>query len=129
MQLKWVALASAMSVLVVVMGRAVFSGPTTEDIAEFHEQYPNKDACLSAGAERIAPCTSPNCYAMANMRMQQCLERAAGDKELFCDKVTNWFEDSRGRDVYEFHCKPHTPYQSECEKLIGQVAQYCSRII
>jgi hypothetical protein len=66
---------------------------------------------------------------MANMRMQQCLERAAGDKEQFCEKVTIWFQDSRGQDIYEHHCKPHTPYASECEKLIGQVAQYCSRII
>ena len=129
MQIRGIALASAISVLVVLAARAMFAGPTTEDLVEFHEQYPNKDACLTAGAERIAPCTSGNCYAMANMRMQQCLERAAGDKEQFCEKVTIWFEDSRGRDIFEYHCKPHTPYQSECEKLIGQVSQYCSRII
>ncbi len=129
MQIRGAALASAMCVLCVVGARAMFNGPTSEDLVEFHEQYPNKDACLSAGAERIAPCTSPNCYQMANMRMQQCLERAAGDKELFCEKVTIWFQDSRGNDIFEKHCKPHTPYQTECEKLIGQVSQYCSRSI
>ena len=129
MQIKGIAFASAMCLLVVLAARAMFSGPTAEDLAEFHQQHANKDACLTAGAQRIAPCTSPNCYQMANMRMQQCLERAAGDKEQFCDKVTVWFQDSRGRDIFEHHCKPHTPYRSECEKLIGQVSQYCSRII
>ena len=129
MQIKGIALASAVCLLLVLAARAMFGGTSTEDLAEFHETYPNKDACLTAGAERIAGCTAPNCYQMANIRMQQCLDRAAGDKALFCDKVTVWFQDSRGRDIFETHCKPHTPYRTECEKLIGQVDQYCSRII
>ena len=77
----------------------------------------------------MVPCTSPNCYSGAYLFLDQCLERAAGDKEKFCDNVTNWWQDSRGNDIFETHCKPHSEYESECEKLIGRVGSYCSRII
>lgn len=115
--------------IVIVVGRAMFGGSDEEDAAAFHEQYPTKDSCLSFAAERQAQCTSPGCEQLVFQRMFQCLDQAEGDKELFCANVTGYWEDSAGRDIFQTHCEPHTPYETECEKLIGQVSGYCSRLI
>ena len=129
MQIKGVWGASLAVFIVIVVGRSVFGGTDEDDAAAFHEQYPTKDSCLSFAAERQALCTSPGCEQLVSQRMQQCFDQAEGDKELFCANVMGRWEDSAGRDIYQTHCEPHSPYETECEKLIGQVSGYCSRLI
>ena len=48
---------------------------------------------------------------------------------LFCANVLDNQQDSQGNDLFETHCKPFTQYETECEKVVGRVAFYCSRII
>ena len=129
MQIKGPWLASLALFIVIVVGRSLFGGTDEADAAAFHEQYPTKDSCLGFTAERLAQCTSPGCEQLVAQRMQQCFDQADGDKELFCENVTGRWEDSLGRDIFETHCEPHSPYETECEKLIGQVGGYCSRLI
>lgn len=128
MQIKGAMLASLVAFGLIALVRGLSSTSSEAEIAEFHKQFPNKDACLGATAERMALCTSPGCEQLVFARMQQCLDQARGDKEEFCESVTIWFEDSQGRDIFDTHCSPHTSFESECEKLIAHVGGYCSRI-
>lgn len=93
------------------------------------EAVTTKDECLGLTAERQARCTSPGCEQLVFARMQQCLDEAEGDKEIFCENVEFNWRDSTGRDIFETHCAPHSPYEFECEKMIGQVGGYCARLI
>ncbi len=121
-------LASAALFVTIVVGRNLLVD-SDADVEAFHEAFPNKDACLTATAERQARCTSPGCEQLVFARMLQCLEDAQGDKELFCGNVEGRWQDSAGRDIFETHCAPHSPYESECQKMIGFVGAYCSRLI
>lgn len=125
---KWPVVASLTVFMIVVIGRYFFGDATEDEIAAFHTEFPVKDACLSGAAERIAPCTSPNCYQGVHLFLDRCLEQAEGDKALFCENAGS-FLDSQGRDIFDTHCKPHTKYETECEKLISYAHYYCSRIL
>jgi hypothetical protein len=129
MQMKWVWIASLCFFLVVTVGRGMFGKSTEEERAEFKAKYPTKDSCLAGAAEHIAPCTSPNCYALGWTFLDRCLESAPGDKQLFCGNVINGQVDSLGRDVFATHCQPFTQYETECQKVIDHTNFYCSRII
>jgi hypothetical protein len=128
MRIKGVLLASVMVFATVNIGRSLLVD-TEQDAEAFHEAFPTKDACLSATAERQARCTSPGCEQLVFSRMNQCLDEADGDKELFCENVEGRWQDSAGLDIFETHCAPHSPYESECQKMIGQVGAYCARLI
>jgi hypothetical protein len=129
MQMKWIWVASLTLFIVVVVGRGMFGKQTEDEAAEFKAKYPTKDSCLSGAAERVAPCTSPNCYNGVWVFLDRCLESADGNKESFCGSVLNNQQDSLGRDVFETHCKPFTQYETECVKVIERTSFYCSRII
>lgn len=121
-------LASVTLFATVVIGRNLLVDPEA-DAEAFHEAFPNKDACLSATAERQARCDSSGCEQLVFTRMLQCLEDADGDKELFCENVEGRWQDSVGRDIFETHCSPHSPYEAECQKMIWHVGNYCARLI
>lgn len=126
MRFPFVASAAAISVFVVGINML---GKSPEEQAEsFRANYPTKDACLGGAAERIAKCTSPNCYSGVNLFMQRCLEQAGGDKDTFC-KNAGLLQDSEGRDIFATHCASHTPYDTECEKVIGYTNAYCGAIL
>ena len=112
----------------VVIGRNLLVDSEPDEEA-FNEAYPSKDACLSATAERQARCSTSGCEQLVFARMQQCLNDAEGDKELFCENVEFRWQDSAGRDIFATHCEPHSPYELECQKMIGQVSGYCARLI
>ena len=127
--LKWLFLASATFFIVVAVGRGMFGKPTEKELADFDARFPTKDSCLAGAAQRIAPCTSPGCYDLGWKFLDRCLDRAGGDKELFCSNVVDQGVDSLGRDVFTTHCQPFSPYQTECEKVVVRAHLYCSRII
>jgi hypothetical protein len=128
-QLKWLFLASATFFIVVAVGRGMFGKTTEEELAEFDARFPTKDSCLAGAAQRIAPCTAPGCYDLGWAFFDRCLDRAKGDKELFCANVLDQGVDSLGRDVFTTHCQPFSPYETECEKVVFRTHLYCSRII
>jgi len=125
---KWPIVASLSALLIFVVGKSLFGTESDDDIAAFHTRYPVKDACLGAAAERMVPCTSPNCYQGVYLFLNRCLDQADGDKAQFCENVGSYL-DSQERDIFETHCKPHSDYVSECEKIIGYTGNYCSRIL
>ena len=126
MRFPFIASAAAVSVFVLGMN---FLGKSPEEQAQtFRANYPTKDDCIGGAAERIARCTSPNCYSGVNLFAQRCLELADGDKAVFCDNVANLY-DSAGDDIFDAHCAAHTPHYAECEKVIGFVSAYCGRIL
>lgn len=125
---KWPVVASLTVFIIVVVGKYFFGSATEDEIAAFHSKHPDKDSCLSGAAERMAPCTSPNCYQGVRLFFDRCLEQADGDKTQFCENASN-FLDSQGRDIFETHCEQHSKYESECEKLISYTFNYCSRIL
>ena len=127
--MRWLWLASVCCFVVIAVGRGMFGKTTEEERAALAQRFPTKDSCLTGAAERIAPCTSPNCYALGYQFLDQCLERADGDKGQFCANVLDNGVDSEGHDVFETHCKPFTPYETECEKIVFRTNAYCSRII
>lgn len=126
--MKGALLASVTLFATVYIGRSLLVDEEA-DMEAFREAFPTKDACLSATAERQARCTSPGCEQLVFTRMQQCLEDAEGDKELFCGNVEGRFQDSIGRDIFETHCEPHSPYEAECQKMVWHVGNYCARLI
>ncbi len=121
-------IASAAGLCVFILGINYLGDSPEEQAASFRENYPTKDSCISGAAQRIAKCTTPNCYSGVNIFTQRCLDQGTGDKALFCDKTMLQY-DSEGRDVFETHCEPHSPYRGECEKVLGYVGQYCSKIL
>jgi hypothetical protein len=127
--MRWLWIASACFLIVVVVGRGMFGKTTEEEQAELDARYPTKDSCLSGAAQRIAPCTAPGCYELGWAFLDRCLDRADGDKELFCANVVDNGVDSRGQDVFTTHCQPFSPYPTECEKVVLRAHLYCSRII
>ena len=128
-QLKWLWLASAACFIVVARGRGLFGKPSEADLAELDARFPTKDSCLAGTAQRIAPCTVPGCYDLGWAFLDRCLDRADGDKALFCANVVDRGIDSLGRDVFTTHCQPFSPYETECEKVVERTSLYCSRII
>ena len=130
MQIKGVMLASLAVFLIVVLAKAQFGTSTEEELAAFHEEFPNKEACLGKTMERMAPCTSQGCEQLVFTRLQKCLEQAQGDKEEFCETVGNEYE-YYGRDdeFFTTYCAPHTKHRSECSKLLNQLGVYCYRTI
>jgi hypothetical protein len=127
--MRWLWVASVCSFVVIVVGRSMFGTTTEEELAAFKQRYPTKDSCLAGTAERIAPCTAPNCYELGYRFLDRCLDSADGDKQLFCTNVLDNGVDSLGRDVFTTHCQPFTPYETECEKVVARTNAYCSRII
>ena len=127
--MRWLWIASVSFFVVLVVGRGMFGKTTDEELAELDARFPTKDSCLSGAAQRIAPCTAPGCYDLGWAFLDRCLDRAQGDKELFCANVIDRGVDSQGQDVFETHCKPFSPYPTECEKVVLRTHFYCSRII
>ena len=121
-------IASAAAISVFVLGINTLGKSPEEQAESFRVNYPTKDACLGGGAERIARCQSPNCYSGVSLFMQRCLEQADGDKQTFCNNIAVLY-DSEGRDIFPTHCAQHTPYEAECDKLIGYTNAYCSAIL
>ena len=121
-------IASVAAISVFVLGMTVFGKSPEEQAESFRTHYPTKDACLGGAAERIAKCTSGNCYKGVHLFTQRCLDQASGDKKAFCDNVAVLL-DSEGRDIYATHCAAHTPYEGECEKVIGYTSSYCGTIL
>ena len=128
MRLKGALLAPLMIFVTVVVGRSLLGG-AEEQAADAGSPIETKDQCLSATAERQARCTSPGCEQLVFARMHQCLDETDGEKEQFCDNAQVWWLDSEGRDIFEAHCSLHSPYESECQKMIGQVGAWCARLI
>ena len=129
MQIRGPWLASLALFVVLVVGKWLFGSTDEADAAAFNERYPTKDSCLSFAAERLAQCTSPGCEQLVGQRMQQCFDQADGDKELFCENISRSLADSAGRDIFAAHCEPYSPYESECQKVVGYAGLYCSRLI
>lgn len=125
---RWAFLASVVAFIVIVTGRALFGTSSEDELAEFHAKYPTKDTCISGAAERLAPCKSPNCEGVVYRFFLQCVDQADGDKEEFCANQ-DFQQDSLGRDIFETHCKPHSDYQSECDKILGFTNNYCSLLL
>lgn len=128
-QLKWLWLASASFFIVVALGRGMFGKTTEEELAELDARFPTKDICLAGAAQRIAPCTAPGCYELGWKFLDRCLDRAEGDKDLFCANVVDNGVDSLGREVFTTHCQPFSQYETECEKVVARTHLSCSRII
>ena len=128
-QLKWLFLASACFFIVVAVGRGMFGKTTEEEQAELDARFPTKDSCLSGASQRIAPCSVPGCYELGWKFLDSCLDRAEGDKDLFCANVTDRGVDSVGRDVFTTHCQPFSQFETECEKVVARTFLYCNRII
>jgi len=129
MQIKGVMFASLAVLLIIVLAKGLSGTSTEEELAAFHEEFPNKEACLGKTMERLAPCKSQGCEQLVFTRLHKCLEQAKGDKEVFCKNVNSPYAYDREGDFYAAHCAPHTSYESECMKLVNQVGTYCSRII
>ena len=110
-------LMSAAVFATIVIGKNLLVDPEAE-MEAFHEAFPTKDACLTATAERQARCDNAGCEQLVFARMNQCLEDAEGDKELFCENVEGRFQDSAGHDIFETHCEPHSPYEAQCQKMV-----------
>lgn len=128
MRIKGAILAPLMIFITVVVGRNLLVSTDSEGVGN-ESEIRTKDDCLSVTAERQARCTSPGCEQLVFARMHQCLDEASGEKELFCENVEGWWEDSAGRDIFTTHCEPHSPYEFECQKMIGQLSGYCARLI
>ena len=126
MQVKGVLFASLIAFLIVVVARGVSTPSPEEELASFQAEYPSKEACLGKTAERMAPCSSPQCQAMVFDWAQKCLDKAPGDKEAFCEAHTDQYEWGLNDEFFTTYCEPHTPYKAECEKLAIQVGRYCS---
>ncbi|MEL7537929.1 MAG: hypothetical protein AAFZ58_03115 [Pseudomonadota bacterium] len=121
-------IASAAAVSVFVLGMNYLGKSPEEQAASFRDNYPTKDSCIAGTAQRITKCSAPNCYSGVRLFAQRCLEQADGEKESFCRNIEMW-HDGQDRDIFETHCEPHTPYRTECEKVIGYVSAYCSTIL
>ena len=127
--MKWLWVASLCCFVVVTVGRGLFGKTSEQEAAELKARFPTKDSCLAGAAQRIAPCTSPNCYQLGWNFLDRCLEWSDGDKQRFCGNVLNEHVDSQGRDVFATHCQQSSPYETECEKIMDRTNVYCSRII
>lgn len=127
MHIKGVAIASLVVFLMVIAAKSYYGSASEAEIAKFHEETPNKEACFGRTSERMALCESPRCMDLVLTRLDKCLDFAHGDKAVFCEGVSRQFDSGGMSDeFFTAHCEPHDPIRINCEKMVLTAAYYCS---